>query len=260
MWQQWLEEASLAWKEGRYHDGLQLCDRAAQEGGEARYRSAMLRGDILMDMGDAAGALSSYDSIADPSVPDPGLDFARGIALFELTRLPEAENALRSAHRGDPQLADALYALALVAEILGTGEEVEFFRRARSLAPERFPARTYCSRQEFEEIVRCALDELPDAIREAMAAIEVLVAEVPHPDDLLRSEPAVPPTSLGMFVGVVHGDGEGEKALEKPAIMLFKRNLERAFPERALLVTELRRIVIDELTRALELNIPFIKS
>src|SRR5262245_29570273 len=103
-WESLLDEAASALEEDRHHDALQLCDRAALLGDEARYNAAILRGDILLELGDPSGALSSYETVADPDVQDPDLDCARGMAFFELGRLAEADSALRSALRGNADL------------------------------------------------------------------------------------------------------------------------------------------------------------
>src|SRR5690606_25477836 len=129
----------------------QLCDRAALSGDDGRYHGALLRGDILLELGDAAAALSAYETVAQLDVPDPELDCARGIALFHLCRLPEAENALRSALRGRPDLPHAWYTLALIAEIRGNGQDPELFRRARMLDPEHYPPLEQMGRGEFEQ-------------------------------------------------------------------------------------------------------------
>lgn len=246
-----LQRAEAARREGRYHEALQLSDRAAVIGEDARYHAALVRGDILMELGDPAAALSSYESIADPSIPDPELDCARGIALFELAKLPEAENALRSALRGRPDLAEAYFVLGMIAEMLGTGEDVELFRMARRLEPERFPPAPQRSREVFEALLEHALTDLPAEIEDVLRDVSVVVADVPYPDDLTRSDPPMSPGSLAMFVSPGYGD-----ASEAAALVLFKRNLERSFPDTAELSAELRSLVIRELAAVVGIEPP----
>jgi len=255
-WQELLDEAEVALRELRHHEALQLCDRAAVQGDDARYFSALLRGDVLLDYGDAAAALSSYDAVADPTVPDPELDLCRGLALFELVRFAESENALRSALRGDPNMAEAHYSLALISEINGTGREVEHFRQARRLDPERFPPVPQLSRIDFEAVVEEALASLPDTVRTATRDIPVLIAEVIHAGDLVQADPPLSPRSLGMFVGVAPRDLSVLDAPpeQQPTILLFKRNLERACPDRDVLVAEVRKTVLHEVGHAIGLS------
>jgi predicted Zn-dependent protease with MMP-like domain len=255
-WKDLLDVGVVALGEGRHHDALQLADRAAVQGHEARYFAAMLRGDILLDFGDAAAALSSYDSAAEPGVPDPELDLCRGLCLFELVRLPEAENALRSALRDDPHLAEAHYTLALIAEMSGTGDEVEHFRCARRLEPERFPPAPQLSRAEFEAVVEEALTSLPGTVRDATRSIPVLIAEVALASDLLAADPPLSPRILGMFVGIPPREVSvlEPPPEQQPTILLFKRNLERACRDREVLVREVRTTVLHEVGHAIGLS------
>lgn len=256
LWEDLLDDAEAAWQQGRHHDALQSCDRAAMQGEDARYHAAMMRGDVLLELGDAAGALSSFESIADPDVADADVDMSRGVALFELGRLAEAENALRSALRGDPNLAEAHYTLGLIAELQGSGAEAEYFRQARRLDAELYTPRPQIAREDFELIVEEALSGLPDTVADAVRSIPVLVAELPHPDDLRLSVPPLSPRALGLFVGTPPGragafDGP---APEQPTILLFKRNLERACQDRDELVREVTLTVIHEVGHALGLS------
>lgn len=260
-WEDLLDEAEATWADGRHHDALQLCDRAALQGEDARYYAALLRGDILLDLGDPAGALSSFESVADPEHHDPEIDLARGIALFELARFAEAENALRSALRGEPPLpetglAEAHHTLGLIYEIAGNGGEVEHFRAARRYDPERYPPPRQMSHEDFERVVEEALGELPETVKKAIENVPVLVAELPHPDDLRIAEPALSPRSLGLFIGPPPGSTSvlDAPSAERPTILLFKRNLERACADRDQLIEEIRLTVIHEVGHALGLS------
>lgn len=254
-WEGLLDDAAQALDDGRHHEALQLCDRVAMLGGEARYHAAILRGDVLLDLGDAGGALSSYETVADPDVQDAELDCARGIALFELGRLAEAESALKSALRGNADLAEAYYALGLLSELFGTGQEVEYFRRARRLDPERYPPKPQMSREEFEEIVEESLTLVPKALQEALQKVPVIIAELPHPDDVKNAEPPLSPLALGMYVGPPPGLEElvDLPAAEQPAMVLFKRNLERAALDKSDLKEEIAHTVVHELGHVLGL-------
>lgn len=255
-WRQLLGEAVAAQHDGRFGDALQLCDRAAMSGDEARYFAALMRGDVLLDLGDPAGALSSYDSVAEPSVPDPELDCARGVALFELARFPEAENALRSALRGDATIAQAHYTLGLIAEILGNGREMEHFRQARRLDPEAFSPTARLSHEEFQAAVDQALLDLPVPVRDATRSIPVLIAEIPQLSDLTQNRPPLSPTLLGLFVGPMPQDTSvlDPPAEQQPMILLFKRNLERTCPDRETLMREIRATVAHEVGHAIGLS------
>ena len=253
-WETLLTRAQAAWSDERPHDALQLCDRAALLGDVARHKAAMLRGDILLQLGDAAGALSSFDSVADPSVPDPLLDCARGLALFELARFAEADSALQSALRGNATLADAHYALGVMAEISGSGNETEHFRRARKYAPERYDLAPKLSTDEFKAVVAQGLERVPERVRTAMQATPVLVTEMPRLDDLRQSDPPMSPQSFGMYVALAIAPNQlADDVPTEPAILLFKRNLERACPHRIALIQAIRDTVLEEAVAAFNL-------
>jgi predicted Zn-dependent protease with MMP-like domain len=255
-WRDLLDRAEDALGEQRHHDALQLCDRAAVHGDDARYYAGFLRGDVLLELGDVAAALSAYESVADPDIPDPELDCARGVALFELSKIPEAEAALRSAIRGAPDLAEAHYTLGLIAELRGSGEADELFRRARRLEPQRYTLPKPMSPAAFDEVVSAALDDLPPMVRDAIANVPVLIEELPDLEELVATQPPLSPSTLGLFVGAPPSSISvlDHVEVEQPAILLFKRNLERAFPDPELLREEIRVTVIHEVGHALGLS------
>ncbi len=255
-WRQILDRAEDAARDGRYDEALDLCNQAALVNEEARYFAGFLRGDTLLDLGDAAGALSAYDSVADPELIDTDLDCARGVALFELAMLPEAENALRSALRAEADVAEAYYTLGLIIEHTGKGGEEGLFRRARQLDPQRFPPPIHLSNEAFDQIVEEALNELPPRVMEATANIPVLVAELPSLADLRAASPPLSPASLGMFIGAPPSQVSvlDPAEAQQPVILLFKRNLERAFPERDQLKEEIQLTVVHEIGHALGLS------
>ena len=253
-WKQLIEEAFDAWEGGNAHDALQRCDRAALMGPEARYAAAMLRGDILLGLGDAAGALSSFETVADVAVRDPDVDCARGRALFALGRLAEAENALRSALREKDDLAEAHYTLGLIVEHRATGEEVVCFRRARLLDPLRYGGVRHLADAAFAEMVENVTTALVKRIQDALGRgptrpIPVVIAELPHPEDIGSGENKVPPSTLGIVVGHANSGG-----ISQPAVMLFKRNLERGVRSEEELEALVEHTLVQQIARLLGLG------
>ena len=166
-WGRLLKEAERALLGGRSGEALRYCERAAVGGEEARYSASLLRGNILLEMGDAQGALRAFESVADPDAADPEIDCARGVALFELARFAEAEAALKSSIREAPHLAQSYYTLGLLAEFAGKGEEVRWFRQARELAPEKFAHHKQLRTAAFQSMLEDALTGLPAALAQA---------------------------------------------------------------------------------------------
>lgn len=253
-WGQLLKEAERALLCGRPGEALQYCDRAAVGGEEARYSASLLRGNILLEMGDAQGALSSFEAVADPDASDPEIDCARGVALFELARFPEAEAALKSSIRQAPHLAQSYYTLGLIAEFSGKGEEARWFRQARDLAPEKFGHHKQLRNDDFQSMLEDALSGLPPALAEALEHIPIVVSELPLVNDLHQLEPPISPLALAMLGGATGVGEDGDERLE-PVLFLFKRNIERAFTDRQDMMKATRHAVIEYFAEALGISL-----
>ncbi len=237
-WQDILQAAEAALIAGRHNEVIRLCDRAVHGGTAARYRAALLRGQSLLLCGDPAGALNSYESIAHPDHADALVDLARGLALFELVQLPEAEAALCSALRQDPHLGEAYYIRALIAEMHGNPADNELWREARRHAPLLYPAALHRSRTAFEVLIDAAREQLSEVLFNAVMGMPLHICEAPHPHDLHRTSPVTSPHALSMLIAPEHGG---------PAILIFKRTIERTFRTNAEVLVALRDSVFTHL-------------
>jgi len=247
-WRNLLREAKDLLTAGRLHEALQLCDRAALESEDARYGSALIRGAIHLELGEPTAALSAYQAVADLSQPDAELDCARGLAYFELAQIPEAEAAIRSALSLDERLAQGHYTLALILELKGSREANQHFLRARELAPRQYPEDRSRTREEFEDILNRAAASLPEKVLEQLKQFPIVVADLPVLDELQKVQPRMSPQSLALVLGTNFGNGA------QPCLLIFKRNVERAFRQDELIEEGVRLAVIQEFTRALGLE------
>jgi tetratricopeptide (TPR) repeat protein len=243
-WQNILEEGRKALDKQDFHQALQLSDQVAQGGHEARYFAAVLRGQVLLELGDYPTALSCFESVADPKIPDSDIDLARGITFFHLLQFPEAINALYSALRGRPKAAEAYYTLALIAEVEGHDHATELFRQARLLSPDRFGPVSQRSRRDFEDCITSAIAALPGAYQASLRSLPLLVMEIPRLEDLRRQHPLVSPTTASLCVTL---DEPSDEAHDTTSILLFKRNCERSFEHREQLVEGIRSILHHEI-------------
>jgi len=90
--------------------------------------------------------------------------------------------------------------------------------------------------EEFEEIVRAALDSLPDEIARGLENVAVVVED----------ESPGSPEILGIFSGYPRGTTMQSGAL--PAkIVIYRRPLESSFPDSAELRRQIRITVLHEL-------------
>ena len=253
-WRELLLEAERALVSGRLGEALQCCDRASFLSGEARHRASLMRGRILLEIGDPLGALSAFESIARLEICDPEVDCARGVAHFELAQFPEAEAALRAAIRADPSLADGYYTLGLISEFLGTGEENHWFREARKIDPERFAPVCQLTNEEFQSIIEEAVSGMDEQFQDVLEQLPIVVAELPLVNDLHQLDPRISPLSLAMMVGAITEENSEERI--QPVLFLFKRNVERAFRNRAEMVSATRAAIIGNFADALGLGPP----
>lgn len=237
-----LHSATQAFADGDYQRAVGLCDRAVHGGGQAHYRAALLRGQSLLLCGDPAGALNSYESIADARRIDPLVDLARGLALFELLRFAEAEAALCSALQEDSSLAEAYYVRALMAEMMATGAEQELWREARRCAPDQYPAVLHRRRLEFEEIIDEARQGLEPAVLELVLSVPLLICDCANVEDLRCTTPPTSPHALSML---------GRSDDSEPRLLLFKKTLERSFRPREALIAALRQHIFNPLAQRL---------
>jgi predicted Zn-dependent protease with MMP-like domain len=184
------------------------------------------------------------------------VELERGIALFELSRLDDAREALRRAERAEPEDASVQHHLGLVAERRGDAKEARRrFERARRLAPEDFPAPVALTQAEFDAAVEQALAELPEKVRAYLANVAVTVEDLPSDDDLLGSDPPLSPTILGMFRGAPYGRGSADPWTHLPSsIVLFQRNLERFARSRDELADEIAVTLVHEVGHFLGLD------
>jgi predicted Zn-dependent protease with MMP-like domain len=87
---------------------------------------------------------------------------------------------------------------------------------------------------EFEEQVRAALDDLPPEIAEALENVAIVVEEE-DPDE---------PSLLGVYDGL--GPGRDHAGALPDRIVVYRRPLERAFPDPAELRRQIRITVLHE--------------
>ena len=87
---------------------------------------------------------------------------------------------------------------------------------------------------EFEEHVRAALDDLPSELAAALENVAIVVEEE-HPDE---------PDLFGWYAGV--GPGRDPSGALPDQIVIYRRPLERAFPDPEDLRREIRVTVLHE--------------
>jgi predicted Zn-dependent protease with MMP-like domain len=103
------------------------------------------------------------------------------------------------------------------------------------------------SREKFEELVREALDSIPDDVADLMSNVEVVVEEGPSKmaAEELGGDPEL---LLGLYQGIPQTErGDSYYGVLPDRIALYQKNLERAARSRYELTQIIRRTVMHEL-------------
>ena len=99
------------------------------------------------------------------------------------------------------------------------------------------------TRREFEKIVKEALESLPAPLRDKLDNVEVLVRESPDRKQTGEHGPGL----YGLYEGVSLDQRTHDFQGALPdRITIFKRSIERDFPERAEMLKCIRETVIHE--------------
>jgi predicted Zn-dependent protease with MMP-like domain len=109
----------------------------------------------------------------------------------------------------------------------------EHFEKAAALDPERFPAPCRLSDSDFEECIAAAREMLSEEFKRHLDRVVVTVEQLPSDDIIFDDKPPLDPELFGLFVGVplTERTSFSPGGELPPRILLFKRNLERCFPE-----------------------------
>jgi predicted Zn-dependent protease with MMP-like domain len=236
------QELLRAWEaieDGRFEEALELLAPLPEDLFE-RHAYAV---HAWLRMGELARARASL-AVLEQEAGGDDVDVAW---LRGLVRLAEGEPGAALAcfdaiETDDPAWrAEILAERALALDHLGDAQGA---RRALELAhaadPEAHPAPLLLGPEEFDSILARAAEALPEEFRRTLEEVPVVVEPVPSRALLATG---LPPDLLGLW-----DPGEEEAP---PRILLFQRNLERAFPEREALAREIETTLYHELGHAL---------
>ena len=243
-----------------------------------------------LENGAALEALATARTLLAADGDDPVVRFLAGVACLDLDRPGEAAIELRHAVKLDPddgefraqlsnaefrccqfdaaleqaecaielddELPDAHATRGLVLERQAAFDQADAaFARAAELDEESFPMPVRVHDEIFEAALLAARKVLPENFQKHLGAVTVTVDLLPTEELLNQSTPPLDPELLGLFVGVPLSEAGANPSGElPPQIWLFKRNLERVFPDFAELETEIARTLHHELGHYLGLD------
>jgi len=209
-----------------------------------------LAGVSLLELDRPAAAVDALGRAVELDPDEAEFRANRALALFAGRRFDDALRAAQEALARDDSLPDAHYALGLALERAARFAAADSaFSRAAELDPDAFPLPLRLSRAAFGQRLSAAADRLPEAFRRRLDEVVVTVEELPS-DELLEEDPApLDPELFGLFVGLplTERSSFSPGGELPPRILLFQRNLERAFPEPERLTDEIARTLYHEL-------------
>jgi predicted Zn-dependent protease with MMP-like domain len=256
------EAASAALQDGDAERAYALARQGAKEArreGDDLLAADLrwLEGAALLEMEDGVAALAALDEALRLAPGHLDALLERADALFQLCRFDAALASAQAIADGAPREARAQQLLGLLAERSGDAKEAErAFSRARKLDPEAYPKHPVLSKKEFDAAVERALAEIPEQVRRYLSNVPITVEELPSDEDLLDSDPPLPPTILGIFRGAPYG----QKLSADPwshlpsSIVLYQRNLERSSEDREELEEEIATTLVHEVGHFLGLD------
>ena len=216
-----------------------------------------LEGAALLELEEPMAALAALAEALKLAPDHLDALLERADALFELCRFDAALASAQAIADAAPDEARAHRLLGLLAERRGdSSEAARAFARARKLDPEAYPRPHTLSKRDFDAAVERAFMALPEPVRRYLANVPVTVEDLPADQDLLDSDPPLPPTILGLFRGAPYG----QKLSADPwshlpsSIVLYQRNLERATVDRAELEEEIATTLVHEVGHFLGLD------
>jgi predicted Zn-dependent protease with MMP-like domain len=243
-------------------EGLGLCARGRKlaqraDDVEMLFEFLLLEGIGLNQLGECERALVSLDAALGHAPRAVEAQVERGIALFELCRLAEAQAAFERVLKDAPEDPWSFHYLGLLAERRGDHKEAKKrFARAQQLAPEEFPPPVALSEAEFDRALEDAVKALPAHVKEYLDNVTIAVEDIPSEEDLVGQAPPLSPCILGVFRGTPVGERSVTNAFDHfpTSIVLYQKNLERFARTREELIEQIGITVMHEVGHLMGLD------
>jgi predicted Zn-dependent protease with MMP-like domain/Flp pilus assembly protein TadD len=244
-------------------EGLGLCARGrklAQKADDVEmlYEFLLLEGMGLNQMGECESALASLEAALGHMPRSVDAQLERGIALFELCRFPQAQDAFERVLKDMPDEAWAHHYLGLMAERRGDVREAKKrFQKAQALAAEEFPPPVSLGEEAFDRAVEDAVKALPAQVKQYLDNVTLAVEDLPSDEDLMGQEPPLSPSILGVFRGTPVGERHSVLGDFDPfpaSIVLYQKNLERFARTREELLEQIGITVMHEVGHLMGLD------
>lgn len=207
-----------------------------------------------LDEGEPESAIELAQMVLKEDPSDPDAFVIIGAAEFERLHLKEARASLAMALEISPEHPDAHWWLGLIEERAGNElAATRHFREATRLDKKTYPAPFALKEKEFRAEVEKAIKKLPSDFRAQLENLAIVVEPLPG-DELLDGDPPLPPTILGLHIGVPRPERANAVGAGPNTIFLFQKNLERAALTRAGLIEQIEVTLLHEIGHYLGLD------
>jgi tetratricopeptide (TPR) repeat protein len=239
-----LQLAESALLEGRPETTLELCRRVLSVDPD-HVAAQYLEGEALRDLREAEEAEDVFRALLDQEPQHVEAWTGLGNVLLDQGRFDEAGRCFARALRIADDQAEAWYGRAMVRERRGdhAGARRDYIRAWR--LSERFPPPRELSRDELRALLLEAASSAGDDVRAWIEAAPMIVLDHPDPATCDAYEPPASPSELlGHLTLHPTTEEDGGWTRFPPAVLLFRRNLERWADDRSELVDALRHGVL----------------
>lgn len=224
----------------------------SQQDDEAALELGRISAMVFNDLGQAAEALDRAAWVLSVKSKDPGAQYEKAVALFELCRFDKAKEAFAALVGDAERSAHARHHLGLIAEREGRVEEAaRHFLAARKARPQDFPEAVAIAVDDFKAEVKKVQAALPADMQRDLRDVPVETEDLPKVEDLTSGEPPLSPTILGLFRGPPLSEA-CDPAEVKPGqpcrtVVVYRKNLARAVKTRPELVEQIRVTLLHEI-------------
>jgi tetratricopeptide (TPR) repeat protein len=224
----------------------------AQKDDEAALELGRISSMVFNDLGQASEALDRAQWVLSVKAKDPGAQYEKAVALFELCRFAQAKEAFLALVGDSERAAHAQHHLGLLAERDGKLDEAsKHFAAARKARPDDFADPVAISAEEFKAEAKKVIAALPPDMAKDLREVPVETEDLPQVEDLTSGEPPLSPTILGLFRGPPLTEAcdpiEAAAGRACRTVVLYRKNLARAVKSKAELIEQIRVTLLHEI-------------
>jgi|JI10StandDraft_1071094.scaffolds.fasta_scaffold226250_1 tetratricopeptide (TPR) repeat protein len=239
-----VEAAEAALAEGHPLAALELCQRLlAKDPGDPN--AWFLEAEALRELREAPDAELSYRRAIELDAENASAWCGLASVLFDQRRFEEAASGFRRALRLEPVLADAWFGRALVREIQGdfAGAQRAYLHAHHRSAAHPVP-RALSDPEHRALLVQAAGDDAPE-VAAWLSRAPLVFLDLPHPEICEAYDPPASPAEVLAHLAAGADTAHPSSTLP-PAILVFRRNVERYASDRPQVLAALRAGVIEQ--------------